>query len=61
MEKSVVFSAPGLKPLILAHFRAIKKWLIILFVKKRQKALIYKGFRAPATWHMFLATVELDM
>jgi hypothetical protein len=25
MEKSVVFSAPGLKPLILAHFRATKK------------------------------------
>ena len=46
MEKSVVFSAPCLKPLILAHFRVSEKWLTILFIKRCEKALIYKGFRA---------------
>ena len=55
------FSAPPLKPLILAYFRASEEWLTILFVKKYEKALIYKGFRAPATWHMTLTTVELGM
>ncbi len=49
MGKSVLFSAPYLKPLILAYFRATEKCLIVLFVKKRPKALIYTGFRAPAS------------
>lgn len=49
MEKSGVFSATCLKPLILAYFRASEECLTILFVKKCEKALIYKGFRAPAT------------
>ena len=49
MGKAVLFSAPCLKPLILAYFRATEKCLIVLLVKKRPKALIYTGFRAPAS------------